>query len=263
MLDSLILYFFVIWTSLLSLVARAKQRLLQLPPTGEVVQAPQPQIIEADASPTLSSTTLPSTADDKDEHDDDKNSTMPAVAAAAAAAAPVGASKAPAYPGGIKAYYQAKIEATELTINERTQNLRRLEAQRNALNARGTRLGPRKAGGLTRLVCTVRLLREELQLLMEPGSYVGEVVKVMGKTKTLVKVQPEGKYSESDFSSTRWWCTRERCFAVLSSCILKPQGARSIALQSVFASYQPPPIRSSKCLLLNAVLPQSSMSIPR
>ncbi|KAF8316621.1 26S proteasome regulatory complex ATPase RPT6 [Clavulina sp. PMI_390] len=78
--------------------------------------------------------------------------------------------------GGIKAYYQAKIEAAELTINHKTQNLRRLEAQRNALNAR------------------VRLLREELQLLQEPGSYVGEIVKVMGKKKVLVKVQPEGKY---------------------------------------------------------------------
>lgn len=44
---------------------------------------------------------------------------------------------------------------------------------------------------------SVRLLREELQLLHEPGSYVGEVVKVMGKTKVLVKVQPEGKYSAS------------------------------------------------------------------
>jgi 26S proteasome regulatory subunit T6 len=43
----------------------------------------------------------------------------------------------------------------------------------------------------------VRLLREELQLLHEPGSYVGEVVKVMGKNKVLVKVQPEGKYSGS------------------------------------------------------------------
>jgi 26S proteasome regulatory subunit T6 len=43
----------------------------------------------------------------------------------------------------------------------------------------------------------VRLLREELQLLHEPGSYVGEVVKVMGKTKVLVKVQPEGKYSKN------------------------------------------------------------------
>lgn len=42
----------------------------------------------------------------------------------------------------------------------------------------------------------MRLLREELQLLHEPGSYVGEVVKVMGKTKVLVKVQPEGKYSK-------------------------------------------------------------------
>lgn len=81
-------------------------------------------------------------------------------------------------PGGSKAYFQAKIETAELTINTKTQNLRRLEAQRNALNAR------------------VRLLREELQLLHEPGSYVGEVVKVMGKNKVLVKVQPEGKYSQ-------------------------------------------------------------------
>ena len=45
--------------------------------------------------------------------------------------------------------------------------------------------------------CVVRLLREELQLLHEPGSYVGEVVKAMGKNKVLVKVQPEGKYSAS------------------------------------------------------------------
>jgi 26S proteasome regulatory subunit T6 len=46
-----------------------------------------------------------------------------------------------------------------------------------------------------RVACrAVRLLREELQLLQEPGSYVGEVVKVMGKTKVLCKVHPEGKY---------------------------------------------------------------------
>jgi 26S proteasome regulatory subunit T6 len=43
----------------------------------------------------------------------------------------------PTAPGGIKSYYRAKIEAAELTINRKTQNLRRLEAQRNALNARG------------------------------------------------------------------------------------------------------------------------------
>ena len=41
---------------------------------------------------------------------------------------------------------------------------------------------------------TVRMLREELQLLQEPGSYVGEVVKLMGKNKVLVKINPEGKY---------------------------------------------------------------------
>ncbi|ORX94782.1 26S protease regulatory subunit 8 [Basidiobolus meristosporus CBS 931.73] len=77
---------------------------------------------------------------------------------------------------GIKSFYKAKIEECQLTINEKTQNLRRLEAQRNALNTK------------------VRLLREELQLLQEPGSYVGEVVKLMGKKKALVKIHPEGKY---------------------------------------------------------------------
>lgn len=44
------------------------------------------------------------------------------------------------------------------------------------------------------ILFTVRLLREELQLLQEPGSYVGEVIKLMGKRKALVKVNPEGKY---------------------------------------------------------------------
>lgn len=43
----------------------------------------------------------------------------------------------PAPSTGLKSYYQAKIEAAELEINQKTQNLRRLEAQRNALNARG------------------------------------------------------------------------------------------------------------------------------
>ncbi|KAJ1984768.1 26S proteasome regulatory subunit 8 [Dimargaris verticillata] len=77
---------------------------------------------------------------------------------------------------GLHDYYVSKIQETELVIVDKTQNLRRLEAQRNALNAK------------------VRLLKEELQLLQEPGSYVGEVVKAMGKKKVLVKVQPEGKY---------------------------------------------------------------------
>ncbi|KAI9098869.1 26S protease regulatory subunit 8 [Phlyctochytrium arcticum] len=77
---------------------------------------------------------------------------------------------------GIKSYYKNKIEELETRASSMTQNLRRLEAQRNQLNAK------------------VRLLREELQLLQEPGSYVGEVVKLMGKQKVLVKVHPEGKY---------------------------------------------------------------------
>ena len=77
---------------------------------------------------------------------------------------------------GLASYYAAKIEELEVIVREKTQNLRRLEAQRNELNSK------------------VRLLREELSLLQEPGSYVGEVVKVMGRKKVLVKVHPEGKY---------------------------------------------------------------------
>mmetsp|Transcript_2868 Transcript_2868/g.4176 ORF Transcript_2868/g.4176 Transcript_2868/m.4176 type:complete len:405 (-) Transcript_2868:94-1308(-) len=77
---------------------------------------------------------------------------------------------------GIRSYYQAKIDSLELKNQDRTRNLRRLAAQRNELNAK------------------VRKLREELQLLQEPGSYVGEVIKPMGKKKVLVKVHPEGKY---------------------------------------------------------------------
>lgn len=36
---------------------------------------------------------------------------------------------------------------------------------------------------------SVRFIKEELQKLSEHGSYVGEVVKVMGKKKVLVKVE--------------------------------------------------------------------------
>eukprot|EP00298_Acanthocystis_sp_HF-20_P018039 c21882_g2_i1.p1 GENE.c21882_g2_i1~~c21882_g2_i1.p1 ORF type:complete len:410 (-),score=151.69 c21882_g2_i1:89-1267(-) len=77
---------------------------------------------------------------------------------------------------GIASYYQSKTEDLEVVVREQTENLRRLEAQRNELNSK------------------VRMLHEELQLLQEAGSHVGEVVKVMGKNKVLVKVNPEGKY---------------------------------------------------------------------
>lgn len=77
---------------------------------------------------------------------------------------------------GIRSYYISKIDEKEILLRDKKENLRRLQAQRNELNSR------------------VRLLKEELHMLQEPGSYVGEVVKVMGKKKVLVKVNPEGKY---------------------------------------------------------------------
>ena len=58
--------------------------------------------------------------------------------------------------GGIKSYYQTKIEAAELLINQKTQNLRRLEAQRNALNARGESLFSLPLQHADRTVCSFR-----------------------------------------------------------------------------------------------------------
>ncbi|CAL5435314.1 unnamed protein product [Camellia sinensis] len=77
---------------------------------------------------------------------------------------------------GLRQYYLQHIHDLQLQVRQKSHNLNRLEAQRNDLNSK------------------VRMLKEELQLLQEPGSYVGEVVKVMGKSKVLVKVHPEGKY---------------------------------------------------------------------
>ena len=76
-------------------------------------------------------------------------------------------------------FYESKIETAEREITQKTSNLHRLEAQRYQLNNR------------------VRRLKEELQLLQQPASYVGEVIKTMGKKKVLVKVHPEGKYGTS------------------------------------------------------------------
>jgi len=77
---------------------------------------------------------------------------------------------------GLSTYYSNRIRKLTSTLHERTNDLHRLKANRNELNAK------------------VRMLREELQHLQEPGSYVGEVVKPMGLSKVLVKVHPEGKY---------------------------------------------------------------------
>lgn len=70
---------------------------------------------------------------------------------------------------GVHSYYQGKIDEMELVVRDRTQNLERLKAQRNELNAK------------------VRMLREELHHLQESGSYVGEVVKAMGKKKVCTR----------------------------------------------------------------------------
>ncbi|XP_070852353.1 26S proteasome regulatory subunit 8 [Drosophila suzukii] len=77
---------------------------------------------------------------------------------------------------GFHPYFTQKISELQFTVIERQKNLLRLQAQRNELNSK------------------VRLLREELQLLQEQGSYIAEVVKPMDKNKVLVKVHPEGKY---------------------------------------------------------------------
>ncbi len=38
---------------------------------------------------------------------------------------------------GFRSYYIQKIEELQLVVNEKSQNLRRLQAQRNELNAKG------------------------------------------------------------------------------------------------------------------------------
>mgnify|MGYP000886199005 CR=1 FL=1 len=45
--------------------------------------------------------------------------------------------KAPAHDEGVSQYYIAKIEELESLLREKKRNLRRLEAQRNELNAKG------------------------------------------------------------------------------------------------------------------------------
>nr|WCZ58323.1 26S proteasome regulatory subunit 8 [Paratrimastix eleionoma] len=73
-------------------------------------------------------------------------------------------------------YYKRKYEALATYLRETQRELGRLEAQADQLNQ------------------TVRETKEELFALQEFGSYVGEVVKVIGNNRALVKCHPEGKY---------------------------------------------------------------------
>lgn len=58
---------------------------------------------------------------------------------------------------GIKGFYRAKIEEAEGEIHEKTQNLRRLEAQRNALNAKGNLLFHFAFGPMQHCCCVARI----------------------------------------------------------------------------------------------------------
>lgn len=53
------------------------------------------------------------------------------------------------------------------------------------------------------LLSLVRLLREELQLLQEQGSYVGEVVRAMDKKKVLVKVKAAWQHGPAPGTPSR------------------------------------------------------------
>jgi len=77
---------------------------------------------------------------------------------------------------GVSRFYEVKTQKLALDVNEKGNNVRRLQAQRNELNTK------------------VRATREELQLLHEQASYVGEVIKPLDKKKVLIKINPEGKF---------------------------------------------------------------------
>eukprot|EP01065_Artemidia_motanka_P027720 TRINITY_DN32917_c0_g1_i1.p1 TRINITY_DN32917_c0_g1~~TRINITY_DN32917_c0_g1_i1.p1 ORF type:complete len:415 (+),score=150.82 TRINITY_DN32917_c0_g1_i1:57-1247(+) len=76
----------------------------------------------------------------------------------------------------VGAYWGAKLEEGGAKERKCVENYLRLEARRNELNRR------------------VRNLREEIAHLLESPSEIGEVIKVMGKEKVLVKVNPDGKF---------------------------------------------------------------------
>eukprot|EP00983_Pelagomonas_calceolata_P122463 1160911-Pelagomonas_calceolata.AAC.17 len=81
---------------------------------------------------------------------------------------------------GLRSYYKSKIEDFELQVKDKSLNLKRLEAQRNELNAQGVL--PSAAGGAATVA--------RAWILCGGGRQGG----VMGKNKVLVKAHPEGKY---------------------------------------------------------------------
>lgn len=90
------------------------------------------------------------------------------MSSAATATAPDASSPQP--DSVVSTYFLHKIHELRAIQKRKLDNYQRLEAQRNDLNRR------------------VRHLKEEVQMLQESGSLVGDVVKVMGKGKVLVKL---------------------------------------------------------------------------
>eukprot|EP01013_Petalomonas_cantuscygni_P011642 TRINITY_DN251_c0_g1_i1.p2 TRINITY_DN251_c0_g1~~TRINITY_DN251_c0_g1_i1.p2 ORF type:complete len:429 (+),score=118.16 TRINITY_DN251_c0_g1_i1:210-1496(+) len=72
-------------------------------------------------------------------------------------------------------YYQQKIREARSTNAIKTGELQRLEVHRGALNRR------------------VRTLRTELERLEKHGSHVGEVCRLMGRNRVLIKLGDDGK----------------------------------------------------------------------
>ncbi|KAJ4457619.1 putative 26S proteasome regulatory subunit 8 [Paratrimastix pyriformis] len=73
-------------------------------------------------------------------------------------------------------YLRRKYEELTILLKEEQKNLSRLEAQTDQLNKQ------------------VRDMKEEIFYLRESPSYVGEVIKLMGSKRALVKCHSEGKY---------------------------------------------------------------------
>lgn len=97
-------------------------------------------------------------------------------------------------------YYSKRIEHLKILIDSKKLDIRRLHAQRNELNSKGkliffkTYFNYVNILNLIMLMILVKELKDELQYLLESNSYVGEVIKVMGRNKVLVKLNPEGKF---------------------------------------------------------------------
>jgi len=82
-------------------------------------------------------------------------------------------------------YWRRKFEELSTVLRDEQKNFARLEAQTDALNKQGLHCYLHL--DQTHPPNTVREMKEEIGFLLEYSSYVGEVIKVMGKGRALVK----------------------------------------------------------------------------